>query len=128
MKLDQKAKLPAQLGPATAAVQSTVEGSLETILRLANLSSLSFAKPPFDSTKGVVRSTKNFELFIPYEAAFDVQAELSRLRKERDRLTKDIESKQARLGDETFRSRAPEHIVKGLESTLAERRAELEKK
>jgi valyl-tRNA synthetase len=127
MKLDQKAKLPAQLGPATASVQSTVERSLETILRLATLSSLSFAKPPFDSTKGVVRSTKDFELFIPYEAAFDVQAELSRLRKELDRLTKDIASKQSRLEDETFRSRAPENIVKGLESTLAERRTEFSK-
>ena len=28
-----------------------------------------FAKPPFDSTKGVIRSTKDFELFIAYEAA-----------------------------------------------------------
>jgi valyl-tRNA synthetase len=127
MKLDQKAKLPAQLGPATPTGQSTVERSLDTILRLANLSSLSFAKPPFDATKGVVRSTKDFELFVPYEAAFDVQAELSRLRKELDRLTKDIASKKVRLEDETFRSRAPEHIVKGLESTLAERRTEFDK-
>jgi len=127
MKLDQKAKLPAQLSPTTASVQSTVERSLDTILRLANLSSISFAKPPFDSTKGVVRSTKDFELFIPYEAAFDVQAERSRLRKELDRLTKDIASKQLRLEDETFRSRAPENIVKGLESTLAERLTEFNK-
>jgi valyl-tRNA synthetase len=127
MKIDQKTKLAAQLGPASPAVQSVMEHSLETILRLANISSLSFGNPPFDSTKGVVRSSKDFELFIPYEAAFDVQAELSRLRKEQDRLTKDIASKQARLGDETFRSRAPEHIVKGLESTLAERCVELEK-
>jgi valyl-tRNA synthetase len=127
MKLDQKAKLPAQIGPATPAVQATVEGSLETVSRLANLSAVSFAKPPFDSTKGIVRSTKDFELFIPYEAAFDVQAEVARLRKEVDRLTKDIASKQSRLADETFRSRAPEHIVKGLESTLAERRTEFDK-
>jgi len=127
MKLDQKQKLFAQLGPARPAVQSVIERSLETVLRLANLSSLSFAKPPFDSTKGIVRSTRDFELFIPYEAAFDVQAELLRLRKEEDRLTKDIASKQLRLEDETFRSRAPEHIVKGLESTLVERRTELEK-
>ena len=96
-------------------------------MRLANLSSLSFAKPPFDSTKGVVRSTKDFELFIPYDAAFDVQAEVARLRKELDRLTKDIASKQQRLEDQTFRSRAPEHIVKGLETTLAERRTEFDK-
>ena len=127
MKLDQKQKLFAQLGATSPAVQCVVERSLDTVLRLANLSSLSFTKPPFDSTKGVVRSTKDFELFIAYEAAFDVQAELSRLRKELDRLTKDIASKQSRLEDETFRSRAPEQIVKGMESTLAERRVELEK-
>jgi valyl-tRNA synthetase len=127
MKADQKAKLPAQLGPANAAVQSVVENSLDTILRLANLSSLSFAKPPFDSTKGVVRSNKDFELFIPFDAAIDVPAEVARLRKELERLRKDIASKQSRLEDETFRSRAPEHIVKGLEATLAERRAEFEK-
>jgi valyl-tRNA synthetase len=104
-----------------------VEGSLETILRLANLASLSFAKPPFDSTKGVVRSTMDFELFIAFDTAIDIPAEIARLQKEVDRLTKDIASKQARLEDETFRSRAPEHIVKGLETTLAERQAELEK-
>ena len=127
MKLDPKAKLPAQLRATTPAVQSVVEGSLETVQRLANLSTFSFAAAPFDSTKGVVRSTRDFELFIPYEAAFDVQAEKSRLQKELDRLTKDIASKQQRLEDQTFRSRAPEHIVKGLESTLAERRTEFDK-
>jgi valyl-tRNA synthetase len=127
MKLDQKGKLSAQLFLATSTGQCVVERGLETILRLANLSGLTFAKPPFDSTTGVVRSTKDFELFIAYESAFDLQAELSRLRKEEDRLTKDVASKQLRLEDETFRSRAPEHIVKGLETTLAERRAELEK-
>jgi valyl-tRNA synthetase len=96
-------------------------------LRLANLSSLSFAKPPFDSTKGIVRSNKDFELFIAFDAAIDVPAEIARLRKEIDRLSKDIASKQSRLEDQTFRSRAPENIVKGLEATLAERRTELEK-
>jgi valyl-tRNA synthetase len=127
MKLDPKEKLAAQLGPANPSVQATAEQGLATILRLANLSSLSMAKPPFDSTKGVVRSTPDFDLFVPYEAAFDVQAEVLKLKKELDRLTKDIASKQSRLEDQTFRSRAPEHIVKGLESTLAERRTEFDK-
>ena len=101
--------------------------SMDTVLRLANLSSLSVATPPFDSTKGNIRSTKDFDLFIAHEAAFDVRAEVARLRKELDRLTKDIASKQQRLEDQTFRSRAPEHIVKGLETTLAERRTEFDK-
>jgi valyl-tRNA synthetase len=127
MKLDQKTKLPAEFAPATPAVQSAVEGSLETILRLANLSSLSFVKAPFDSTKGNIRSTKDFELFIALEAGMDVPAEVARLKKEIERLAKDIASKQQRLEDQTFRSRAPEHIVKGLETTLAERQAEFAK-
>jgi valyl-tRNA synthetase len=127
MKLDQKAKLATQLAPATPAVKSTVDGSLETILRLSGLSSLSFAAPPFDSTKGVIRSSKYFELFIAYEAAFDVSAEIARLRKESKQLENNIASNQKRLEDQTFRSRAPEHIVKGLETTLAERRTEFEK-
>jgi valyl-tRNA synthetase len=127
MKVDQKAKLAAQLAPATPEVKSTVEGSLETILRLAGLSSLSFAALPFDSTKGVVRSSKYFEFFIGYEAAFDVSAEIARLRKESKQLETNIASNQKRLEDQTFRSRAPGHIVKGLETTLAERRSEFEK-
>jgi valyl-tRNA synthetase len=127
MKLDQKTKLSAQFAPASAAVQSTVENSLDTILRLANLSSLSFAEPPFDSTKGNIRSTKDFELFIAYEAAVDIPAEIARLKKESEQLAKNITTNQQRLDDQTFRTRAPGHIVKGLETTLAERQAEYEK-
>ena len=127
MKLDPKAKLPAQLIATSVWSKSAVEGSLDTVLRLAALSSLSFSNAAFDSAQGVIRSTKDFELFIAYEAAVDVKAEVARLRKELDRLTKDVASKQQRLEDETFRSRAPEHIVKGLETTLAERRTEFQK-
>jgi valyl-tRNA synthetase len=56
-----------------------------------------------------------------------MEAEKSRLQKEIDRLTKDIAAKDRQLADETFRSRAPEKIVRGIEATLAERRAELAK-
>ena len=56
-----------------------------------------------------------------------MEAEIARLRKDRERLSKDIESKRQRLEDEAFRSRAPEHIVKGLEATLGERNLEREK-
>jgi valyl-tRNA synthetase len=126
MKLDQKSKLAAKLSAAPP-VQTVLERELGTVSRLASLSSLSFARPPFDSTKGIIRSTTDFDLFIPYEAAFDPRTEVIKLRKELERLTKDIASKEQRLEDQTFRSRAPEHIVKGLEATLAERRNEFDK-
>ncbi len=127
MKLDMKTKLQPQLRVSSNAVRDCLENNFESIERLGNVTRPAFVAAPFDSTKGVIRSTKDFELFIPYGETFDVQGELARLRKELDRLTKDIASKQSRLSDETFRSRAPEHIVKGLETTLAERRTEFEK-
>ena len=127
MKLEMKAKLQPQLRVASDSLRSFIERNTDPIERLANLSRPSFTAEAFDPSKGVIRSTKDFELFIAYGETFDVQAERLRLRKELDRLTKDTASKKSRLEDETFRSRAPERIVKGLESTLAERVAELAK-
>jgi len=49
------------------------------------------------------------------------------LKKEHERLTKNIASKERQLADDTFRSRAPEKIIQGLEATLAEQRIELSK-
>ena len=128
MKLDQKAKLPAQLGPATRSCP--VHRGTQPRYHLAACQSffpfLCQAAFRFDEGRRAI-DTRISSCSLPYEAAIDVPAELARLRKELDRLTKDIASKQSRLEDQTFRSRAPEHIVKGLESTLAERRTELEK-
>jgi len=130
LKVDQKAKVGARLSTSTQAWEIVVAPNVNTIQRLGSLSSFNLQtheQMPFDASKGSIRTTKDFELFIPYDTAFDVKAEIARLRKDRERLSKDIESKQSRLGDQTFLIRAPEHIVKGLETTLAERQAELEK-
>jgi Valyl tRNA synthetase tRNA binding arm len=42
-------------------------------------------------------------------------------------LQKAISSKESQLGNETFRSKAPEKIIRGLEATLGEQRIELQK-
>jgi valyl-tRNA synthetase len=130
LKVDQKAKVGAHLSTSRQAWDTVVAPSVDTIQRLAGLSAFNLQpheEMPFDASKGSTRNTREFELFIPYDAAFDVKAEIARLRKDRERLSKDIESKRQRLKDETFRSRAPEHIVKGLETTLGERSLEREK-
>jgi valyl-tRNA synthetase len=57
----------------------------------------------------------------------DAATEKARLKKEIAGLQKAIASKEAQLGNETFRGRAPEKIIKGLEATLAEQRIELRK-
>jgi valyl-tRNA synthetase len=52
---------------------------------------------------------------------------MARLNKDIEGLQKAIISKEKQLGNEIFRSRAPEMIIKGLEDTLAEQRIECQK-
>ena len=130
-KLDPKRRLPATFFSADAAVRALVEQNRDLVERLATLSELRFVTQRLDPTAGAVRATPQFEISIELSSAqgdvVDVAAELARLRKERDRLARDVESKQNRLADQTFRSKAPAQIVSQMEATLAERRGEFEK-
>ena len=77
-----------------------------------------------------MRSSAEFDVRILRIAGADAEeeaAEKARLKKQIEGLEKAIASKERQLGDETFRSRAPEKIIKGLEATLAEQRIELQK-
>jgi valyl-tRNA synthetase len=127
MKLDPKKRLAAEFSSGTVRIRDTVKANSDGILRLALLTELKITDARLAQSGGGLRSTALFDVRVPYIETVDVAAELVRLKKERERLTKDIASKERQLVDETFRSRAPEKIIQGLEATLAERRIELEK-
>jgi valyl-tRNA synthetase len=127
MKLDPRQKVPAEFSSPASLIRDIVERNRDAILRLAALSSLDVSPRHLDSAGAVIRSTAQFDLRIAYGEAVDKQAEVARLQKEADRLAKDIESKQKRLADDSFRNRAPANIVQGLETTLAERQIEHKK-
>jgi len=76
---------------------------------------------------GLVHSTPKYDLHLDYQKRVDPNVEATKLRKEIELLTKDIDSKQRQLADETFRSRAPEKVVKSMQEKLAERTAEHKK-
>jgi valyl-tRNA synthetase len=127
MRLESRRKVAAEFSSADAGIRELIEENREVILRLATLSDIKVSNQRLPMKDGAIRATAQFELRIPYAEAVDIASEVSRLRKERERLARDLESKQSRLADEAFRSRAPEEIVRGLEAILAERRVEYEK-
>ena len=127
LKLDPRRKVAADFSAADPAVRALVEANREPVLRLATLSGLQIVSGHLDPAAGPVRSTAAFDLRIPYGEAVDVRPEVARLRKEKERLARDLDAKQSRLADETFRSRAPEQIVRGLEAALQERQTEYQK-
>ena len=127
MKLDQKRRVAANFSTADPAIRKLVEQNLEPLQRLASLSALQISTGHLDSAGGAVRSTAQFDLRIAYGEGADKQAETAKLKKEIDRLAKDIESKQKRLADQVFLSKAPAKIVDDLKATLADRQIEHQK-
>jgi valyl-tRNA synthetase len=129
LKADAKQKLSAEFYSADEALRSLAATNLDAILRLAMLSALELTSLRPNPAGGAMHSTAQFDLRVARgaEEEADPEAERARLLKERDRLSKDLESKRARLADDTFRSRAPAEIVRNMESTLAERQLEFDK-
>jgi valyl-tRNA synthetase len=127
MKVDQKKKIAADFSSTDPAISTLVQQNLDPLLRLASLSALQISSGRLDAAGAALRSTAQFDLRIAYGESIDKQAEISRLKKEAERLAKDIESKKSRLADETFLSKAPAKIVDDLKSTLASRIVEHQK-
>jgi valyl-tRNA synthetase len=127
LKVDPRTRLAAEASSSDEEVRTLLERNEGMILRLATLSSLGISTAHLAQADGAVRSTPQFDLRIAHSQTTDVPAELARLRKERERLRRDIESKQNRLGDDAFRNRAPAEVVRQMETSLSERRLELDK-
>jgi valyl-tRNA synthetase len=127
MKLDPKKKLAGEFSSADARVRDVITANKGAIERLAILSELQVSSQKLPETGGGMRSTAQFDLRIPYAAeTIDVAAEVTRIKKEIEGLRKAITSKEAQLGNETFRSKAPPPIINQMQEALATQRVELQ--
>ncbi len=124
LKIDAKKQTRANYHANLSNDKELVLRSLPAICRLAALSELAPGQSPFDLNLGAIRSAGGVEIYVMKEEALDLKSEAARLRRDIANLAKDIESKQRQLRDEAFRSRAPENVVKSMESKLAERTTE----
>jgi valyl-tRNA synthetase len=127
MKLDPKKKVAAELSVADEAARASVESNRDGIVRLGILTDLKISGGRLARGGGAVRSSAKFDLRIEYTETVDAAAECAKITKELEGLRKAIGSKERQLDDETFRSRAPEKIIRGLEATLATQRIEMQK-
>jgi valyl-tRNA synthetase len=127
LKLDPKRKVAAALSLADEAARESVERNRDGIVRLGMLTDLKISDGPLAHGGGAMRSSAKFDLRIEYTETVDAAAECAKITKELEGLRKAIGSKEKQLGDETFLSRAPEKIIRGLEATLATQRIEMQK-
>jgi valyl-tRNA synthetase len=125
--IDARRKLNAAYASDDVDVIKIVDQNRSAILGLANLASL--AKEPHRRTSGAVYQTARVDVWITDAVMSTGEKEetSTRLKKEVERLEKDIDSKEKRLTDHAFRSKAPADIVRNMEAAVAERKTELAK-
>ncbi len=95
----------------------------DTTKRLALLAGAASAAvdPAFDAPKGTPTAlTPMGELFLPLEGLVDVEAEQARLKKEIEKISKEIAKSAAKLGNESFVKRAPTAVVEQERARLQE--------
>jgi valyl-tRNA synthetase len=80
----------------------------ETLLRLARLETIAFDKAPRGAVQIVLDEAT---LALPLAGVIDIDAESKRLRREIDKVGSEIAQLTAKLSNEKFVSRAPEHVV-----------------
>ena len=108
MNVPAGAKIPLVIAGASEETKTRVARHEETMLRLARLEKVEFDKPPPGAVQIVLDETI---LALPLTGIIDIDAESKRLKREIDKVGSEIKQLDAKLSNEKFVSRAPEHVV-----------------
>jgi valyl-tRNA synthetase len=108
MNVPAGAKVPLVISGASDETTARAKRHEETILRLARIDAMSFGKAPAGAVQIVLDEAT---LALPLAGIIDVAAESKRLKREIDKVGSEIRQLDAKLANEKFVARAPEHVV-----------------
>jgi valyl-tRNA synthetase len=109
MNVPAAAKVPLVVVGASGESKARVAAHEETLKRLARIETIDFADaPPAGSVQIVLDEAT---LALPLQGVIDIDAESERLKREIDKVGSEIAQLTAKLANEKFVSRAPEHVV-----------------
>jgi len=108
MNVPAAAKVPLIIAGAADTTRARIAVHADTIKRLARLDSLDFGRPQAGAVQIVLEEAT---LALPLAGVIDIGAESQRLKREIDKVGSEIKQLDAKLANEKFVSRAPEHVV-----------------
>jgi valyl-tRNA synthetase len=115
LKVEPKVKTPIQVYAHEAEIRAMIEqnrGAVEND-RQAGVESIVFVESSLAKLPGA-RHTARFDVHLVYEQKIDVAAECARLKKELERLEKDIANAARQLSNENYLAKAPANVIEGL--------------
>jgi len=109
MNVPAGAKVPVVISGAGDKTKARIAAHMETLSRLARLDTIDFAGTPPAGSVQIVQDEATVAL--PLQGVIDIDAEAGRLKREIDKVGAEIAQIDAKLANEKFVSRAPEHVV-----------------
>jgi len=120
LKIDPKVKVPIQVYTHEVETRILIEQNRGAVERQANVQSIAFVDSSLAKLPAA-RHTARFDVHLIYEQRIDVAAECERLKKELEKLGKEIANAERQLGNEVFLAKAPENVVDGLRKQKQEK-------
>jgi len=121
LKAEPKLKVPIQLFVPEPEIRTLIEQNRSAVERQANVEQIAFKDASLAKLPGA-RHTARFDVHVVYEQKIDLPAECDRLKKDLEKMEKEIANGDRQLSNQGFLAKAPANVVEG----LRKRRQELE--
>lgn len=112
--------LPVLLQNGSSSDKQLLETHESYLMKLAKLESISWLNAGDESPESATALVGKMKLLIPMAGLIDKDAELERLNKETEKLTKHIKQLEGKLSNPGFTDKAPEAVVQKERDKLAE--------
>jgi valyl-tRNA synthetase len=113
LKVEPKVKVPIQVYAHEGEIRRLIEENEGSVQRQANVEAITFVEASVAKLASA-RHTARFDVHLVYEQKIDMAAECARLKKELEKLEKDIANAERQLSNESFLAKAPANVVEGL--------------
>jgi valyl-tRNA synthetase len=113
LKVEPKIKVPIEIFAHDPETGILIERNKESIKRLAGVESINGVSQA-RASQAPSRHTVRFDVRVVFEKKIDTAAERERLKKELDKIEREITNGQRQLGNEQFLAKAPANVVDGL--------------
>jgi valyl-tRNA synthetase len=113
LKVEPKVKVPIELfahDPETRILIDQNRGAIAGLASVSNVTDVTEVR----ARQSPSRHTARFDVRLVYEQKVDVVAECARLKKELEKLEKDIANAERQLSNESYLAKAPANVIGGL--------------
>jgi valyl-tRNA synthetase len=119
LEVNAKQRAPIQIFAPDGDIRRLFEDNLAVLARLANVDRVEFVEN-LPAKLPALRHSARFDVHLIYEKTVDPAAEEQRLRKELDKIEREITHARDQLANQQFLDKAPAQVIERLRNRIAE--------